>query len=160
MRQVRARLNIRARLVILNLSSAANKRGKIAWESAFIRSRWFTRGFTLQELLAPPSVEFFSQEGLLLGSKRTLEQQIHEATGIPVDALRGAPLARFSLEERMRWAEKRETRRREDKTYCLMGLFDVFIPLIYGEGDNVFARLQEEIRKSVNSKRSIPDLRF
>ena len=65
------------------------------WESAFRRSRWFTRGWTLQELLAPDSVEFFSQEGKRLGDKRALERQIHEITGIPVTALRGTPLSQF-----------------------------------------------------------------
>jgi heterokaryon incompatibility protein (HET) len=60
---------------------------QLRWESAFRKSRWFTRGWTLQELLAPGSLEFFSQEGHLLGNKKTLERQIHEITGIPVSAL-------------------------------------------------------------------------
>jgi hypothetical protein len=128
---------------------------QLAWEPAFRRSRWFTRGWTLQELLAPEFVEFFSRETLWLGSKITLERQIHGATQIPVEALHGSPLTHFSLEERMRWIEERETKRKEDKAYCLMGIFDVFIPLIYGEGDNALIRLQEEIRRSSRSKCSI-----
>jgi hypothetical protein len=122
------------------------------WESAFRISRWFTRGWTLQELLAPESVEFFSQEGELLGDKKMLEHEIHEITGIPITALHGASLSHFSVDERMRWAAKRDTKRKEDKAYCLLGIFDVFMPLIYGEGDNAFIRLKEEIDKCSRSK--------
>lgn len=117
------------------------------WESAFRNSRWFTRGWTLQELLAPPSVEFFCSKGTRLGDKRSLEQQIHEITGIPVRALQGAPLAKFDIDERMSWAKMRQTKRGEDKAYTLLGLFDVSMPLIYGEGEEkAFRRLQKEIR--------------
>ncbi|KAH8757111.1 hypothetical protein BGZ57DRAFT_932887 [Hyaloscypha finlandica] len=70
------------------------------WESAFRASKWFTRGWTLQELLAPRSVEFFSQEGSGLGNKRTLEQQIHEITGIPAIALREYPHSQFNVDDR------------------------------------------------------------
>ena len=94
------------------------------WESAFRNSRWFTRGWTLQELLAPESVEFFSREKEPLGNKKILEQQIHEITGIPIAALRGAPLSKFGANERLRWAEDRKTRRKEDKAYCLLGIFN------------------------------------
>jgi len=77
------------------------------WESAFRNSRWFTRGWTLQELIAPKSVEFFSPGGERLGDKKILEQQIHEITGIPITALSGAPLSEFSVDERLRCAAKR-----------------------------------------------------
>ncbi|KAJ9614125.1 hypothetical protein H2200_002261 [Cladophialophora chaetospira] len=110
------------------------------WDSAFRKSRYFTRGWTLQELIAPKAVEFFSREGDKLGSKETLEEMIHEITGVPIDALRGSPMSSFPVEQRMRWAANRKTRRKEDKAYCLLGIFDVFMPLIYGEGDNAFAR--------------------
>ena len=122
------------------------------WEPAFRKSRWFTRGWTLQELIAPKLVEFFSGEGERLGSKNTLERQIHEITKIPIPALRGAPLSHFSVDERMQWAAKRDTTRKEDEAYCLLGIFNVFIPLIYGEGENAFRRLKEEINKSSRSK--------
>lgn len=69
------------------------------WESAFRNSKWFTRGWTLQELLAPRAVEFFSQDGKFLGNKGTLEQQIFEITGIPLAALRGGPLSNYTVEE-------------------------------------------------------------
>ena len=112
------------------------------WEPAFRNSRWFTRGWTLQELIAPTSVKFFSREEEFLGDKKMLEQQIQEITGIPVTALSGSPLTQFSIEERLRWAAKRKTKRKEDQAYCLLGIFDIFIPLIYGEGDHAFGSLQ------------------
>ena len=124
-----------------------NLKTQRTWESAFRISRWFTRGWTLQELLAPKSVEFFSREEELLGNKEMLEQQIHDITGIPTTALRGSPLSYFSVEERMRWAARRDTKRKEDKAYCLLGIFEVFLPLMYGEGENAFNRLKEEINK-------------
>jgi hypothetical protein len=118
------------------------------WEPAFRVCRWFTRGWTLQELLAPAAVEFFSREGKRLGDKRTLEQQIHDITGVAVPALQGTPLSKFSVEERMSWAKTRQTKREEDKAYSLLGIFGVYMPLIYGEGMNAFHRLQKEIFNS------------
>ncbi|KAH7087860.1 hypothetical protein FB567DRAFT_355749 [Paraphoma chrysanthemicola] len=119
----------------------------ITWREAFRRSRWFTRGWTLQELLAPASVDFFSQERKWLGSKITLEQEIHQASKIPVEALRGNT-AEFSIDERMNWAGARTTTVAEDKAYCLLGLFGVFLPLIPGEGEEyAMFRLKEEIQK-------------
>jgi hypothetical protein len=115
------------------------------WEQSFQASRWFTRGWTLQELLAPASVEFFSRDGQRLGDKRSLEQQIHDRTGIAIPALRGVPLSAFSIDERMSWAKARQTKREEDKAYSLLGIFGVYMPLIYGEGVNAFNRLQKEV---------------
>ncbi|UKZ53151.1 hypothetical protein TrVGV298_006943 [Trichoderma virens] len=111
-----------------------SQQSELIWESAFRKSRWFTRGWTLQELLAPASVEFFTKGGLRLGDKRTLERQIHEITNIAVEALRGNDLSMFTVEERFKWAETRQTTLEEDWTYCLLGIFGVFMPLIYGEG--------------------------
>ncbi|KAN0072353.1 hypothetical protein V8E54_009282 [Elaphomyces granulatus] len=128
---------------------ADDKSSQLLWESSFRKSRWFARGWTLQELVAPAAVEFFSREGEQLGNKRSLERHIHEVTGIPVRALRGNPLYDFSVPERMSWAEKRETTRKEDKAYSLLGIFDVHMPLIYGEGrEKAFKRLREEIDKA------------
>lgn len=115
------------------------------WESAFRQSKWFTRGWTLQELLAPRSVEFFSQEGNRLGDRNVLKQIIHEVTGIPIDALRGKALSSFSIDERLRWAAKRETQRSEDKAYCLWGIFDICLHVLYGEGDRAVTRLRDAI---------------
>jgi hypothetical protein len=97
-------------------------------------------------------IEFFSREGDWLGTKNALERPIHEITRIPPAALRGVSLSDFSVDERLQWAEKRETRRREDKAYCLLGIFNVFMLPIYGERENAFIRLKEEIDKSSESK--------
>src|SRR6266480_1611240 len=121
---------------------------EFTWKSAFRESRWFKRGWTLQELLAPASVEFFSREGKRLGDKRTLEQQIHDITEITVPALRGTPLSQFDIDERFSWVKNRQTKFEEDEAYSLLGIFSVHIPLIYGEGrESAFRRLREEIGK-------------
>ncbi|KAF2185911.1 HET-domain-containing protein [Zopfia rhizophila CBS 207.26] len=128
------------------------------WESNFRKSRWFTRGWTLQELLAPSSVEFFSQEWERLGDKESLRQQIHKITGIPDLALQGAPLSQFSVNERLSWKEHRQTKLDEDRAYSLLGIFDVYIPPIYGEGmGGAFRRLMDEINKL---EKCIQDLRL
>jgi len=123
-----------------------------SWGSAFRKSRWFTRGWTLQELIAPPFVEFFSAEGNLLGDKKSLERQVHEITRIAVQALQGQALSTLSVHERLSWAEFRETKREEDKAYSLWGMFNVYMPPLYGEGiENAFRRLQEEVNKCSGS---------
>jgi hypothetical protein len=120
---------------------------RITWEDAFRRSRWFHRGWTLQELLAPASVEFFSANSKQLGSKISLEQDIHEITQIPITALRKYNLRGFSVDERMSWVADRKTTVVEDKAYCLLGIFGVCLPLIYGEGEeHAFRRLRREIQ--------------
>ncbi|KAI3316567.1 HET-domain-containing protein [Xylariaceae sp. AK1471] len=98
--------------------------------------RWFTRGWTLQELIAPESVEFFSSDGKFLGDKDSLAQILCDITKIPVHALHGRPLSDFSIPERMSWAGTRSTTLEEDKIYSLLGLFDINLPLIYGEGEH------------------------
>jgi hypothetical protein len=124
-----------------------------AWEHAFHHSRWFTRGWTLQELIAPTSVEFFSIEGQRLGDKKSLEQQIQEITGITVQALQGSSLSQFSVNDRMSWAAKRETKREEDAAYSLLGIFDIHIPLIYGEGrKKALVRLHNAVKESLREK--------
>jgi hypothetical protein len=116
------------------------------WESDFPRSRWFTRGWTLQELLAPTSVEFFSRERKRLGDKSSLRQQIHEITNIPASALEGNPLSYFGVKERLQWVEHRQTKLEEDKAYSLLGIFGVYILPIYGEGmANALKRLEKEV---------------
>ncbi|KAF2730824.1 beta transducin-like protein HET-D2Y [Polyplosphaeria fusca] len=118
------------------------------WESTFRSSRWFTRGWTLQELVAPRSVEFFSRQRKRLGDKYTLRQQIHEITTIPEEALQGKPLSQFSVNDRLSWIKDRKTKLEEDKAYSLLGIFDVFISPIYGEGaGRAFQRLLDEIGK-------------
>jgi NACHT domain len=123
------------------------------WQAAFRRSRWFSRGWTLQELIAPASVEFFSREGHRLGSKRSLEKHIHDITGIAIGALRGGSLKDFGVEERFSWAKHRETKRQEDKAYSLLGIFNIQMSPRYGEGgEEAFMRLRNKIDKSSKRK--------
>ncbi|KAM7210451.1 NACHT domain containing protein [Rhypophila decipiens] len=110
--------------------------------------RWFTRGWTLQELIAPAIVEFFSKDGERLGDKKSLEKEIHNITGIPQRALQGSPLSDFSVAEWMKWIEKRNTKYEEDKTYSPFGIFDVHIPVLYGEGgQKALKRLRDKIHE-------------
>ncbi|KAK5625917.1 hypothetical protein RRF57_001633 [Xylaria bambusicola] len=115
-------------------------------------SRWFTRGWTLQELIAPEDVMFYGGDWGYLGSKAHDEDvriSLAQITGIDVRVLEGViQPSEISIASRMKWASQRETTRIEDAAYCLMGLFDVNMPLIYGEGTKAFIRLQEEILKS------------
>ncbi|PMD33596.1 HET-domain-containing protein [Hyaloscypha variabilis F] len=117
-------------------------------ESVLRVARWFTRGWTLQELLAPSSVEFFSADYKRLGDKSSLEPLIHAITGILVEALRGYDLKNFSVDERVSWVAKRETKHEEDIAYSLFGFFGIFLPLIYGEGrEHALQRLREEVNR-------------
>ena len=113
----------------------------------FRKSRWFTRGWTLQELIAPSSVIFLDKEWQEIGTKSNLHRAISEITGIPTGFLLGDDIGYASVAQRMSWASKRETTRVEDLAYCLMGLFGIYMPMLYGEGERAFIRLQEEIMK-------------
>jgi hypothetical protein len=127
------------------------------WELDFRKSRWFTRGWTLQELLAPRTVEFFSQEQRKIGDKASLKSYIHKTTNIPHVVLEGALLSQFSVTERLRWREDRQTQREEDGAYSLLGIFDVDLAPVYGEGaEGAFRRLMDEIQKL---ERCIQDIR-
>jgi hypothetical protein len=116
-------------------------------QSSFRHSVWFTRGWTLQELIASPKVIFYSSSWDELGTKETLTELVSTITGIHVDALKGTSLDNFTIATRMSWASKRSTTRIEDTAYCLLGLFGVYMPMLYGEGQRAFIRLQEEIIK-------------
>ena len=129
-----------------------------SWDSKFWESRWFTRGWTLQELLAPRSVEFFSCERERLGDKNSLKQQIQEITGIPALALQGARLSQFSVDERYSWMERRQTTLEVDRVYSLLGILDVKLPLFKDtEAATAFRRLQDIIDKR---EKCIQDLRI
>jgi hypothetical protein len=120
---------------------------EFTWEPAFKSSRWFKRGWTLQELLAPSTVEFFSQKWQKLGDKMSLQSMISKATGIPHQALRGT-FSQFDIEDRLRWKGDRKTKRKEDIAYSLSGICDVDIAPVYGEGEEeAFRRLHDKIRK-------------
>lgn len=145
------------------------------YKSQFASSRWFSRGWTLQELIAPNNLQFYDVNWSQLGSivrgvyqsslvnygftvqkSMTSESDINQpwltniiqrSTGIGEGILLLGTWHMCSIGMKMSWASKRKTTRREDMAYCLMGLFDVNMPLLYGEGDKAFIRLQEEILK-------------
>ena len=127
-------------------------------------AKWFTRGWTLQELLAPSNVKLYGREwaqnpNLIrswpqskpecrIGDKASLGATLSQITGIDADILDGTrPINHASVAQRMSWASARLTTRLEDQAYCLMGIFDVNMPLLYGERHKAFYRLQEEIMK-------------
>jgi hypothetical protein len=153
----------------------------------FEASRWFKRGWTLQELIAPRNVWFFDGTWARLGKRQPIEndlrggedlsERIRQATGIPTKILHwyGGPqsssrwspgwlagqskeqqllsaLRSFSIAQRMSWAALRETTRVEDRAYSLLGLFEVNMPMLYGEGRRAFFRLQQEILKVSNDQ--------
>lgn len=135
----------------------------------FRQCRWFTRGWTLQELLAPTSLKFYDRSWICIGYARKqqpnfqphnqvrhLGHDLKVATGIPIKYINHEEHCSLaSVAQRFSWASKRHTSRAEDMAYCLLGLFDVHMPLLYGEGlRNAFIRLQEEIMK-VNDDQSM-----
>jgi hypothetical protein len=111
------------------------------------KSRWYTRGWTLQELIAPDSAIFFNKEWSDFGTKSSLVENISSITNIPVPVLLHQTGPRCSVAQVMSWAAKRQTTRVEDLGYCLLGIFGVNMPMIYGEGEKAFLRLQHEIIK-------------
>ncbi|RDX43427.1 HET-domain-containing protein [Lentinus brumalis] len=114
----------------------------------FHASRWHCRGWTLQELVAPRLVLFLSKEWETMGTKVDLAPEIEKAAHIPVSLLTlQRSLDDFTIGERMSWAVERRTTRLEDEAYCLLGIFDINMPTLYGEGSKAFQRLQEEIMK-------------
>lgn len=113
-----------------------------------IQSRWFTRSWTLQELIAPKFVIFYSKLWDMIGHKEQLAHILSKITGIDEDDLCGTNLELVSVARKMSWAAKRQATRVEDIAYSLLGLFDVNMPLLYGEGQKAFIRLQEEILRS------------
>ncbi|KAL1948343.1 hypothetical protein VTO73DRAFT_12418 [Trametes versicolor] len=119
-------------------------------DSYFRDSRWHTRCWTLQELIAPKSVQFLTESWHLLGTKLGLAITLETITGISFNILTGqAGVDSASVARRMSWAATREAARIEDRAYSLMGLFNVHMPTIYGEGTHAFLRLQEEIVKTI-----------
>ena len=115
--------------------------------STFRNSKWFSRGWTLQELLAPRLVVFFNRAFQKIGTRHSLKQIITKITGIDTCYLLeyGSDLRTASIATRMSWASNRQTSRVEDIAYCLLGIFDVNMPLLYGEGERAFMRLQSVI---------------
>ncbi|KAI1519708.1 kinesin light chain [Pyrenophora tritici-repentis] len=144
-------------LLDVSVSTEAEPVQRSDWEALFRASAWFTRGWTLQELIAPASVDFFSREGYPIGDKASLDQLIHEITNIPLAALRNCPLHEFSTSERERWAESRRTTEGEDVVYCLLGILGVSMPTTYGEGqESARRRLRAELEGAVDAPSIIP----
>jgi hypothetical protein len=118
---------------------------------SFRASKWWTRGWTLQELIAPGSVLFFDQNWKPIETRNRLAWLVSEITSIEIEVL-GEDCNwlghRTSVAQKMSWAARRQTTRQEDRAYSLMGLFGVNMPLLYGEGPRAFIRLQEEIMRT------------
>lgn len=124
-----------------------------ATSKSFAQSAWFTRGWTLQELIAPEKVHFYDANWSFIGSRNSLCSEIVRLTNIDAKVLRARQkpleqiLSACTVAQRMSWAAHRKTTRVEDRAYSLMGIFAVNMPLLYGEGKRAFTRLQEEILK-------------
>jgi tetratricopeptide (TPR) repeat protein len=144
-------------LLDVSTSIATETPQRSDWEASFRASAWFTRGWTLQELLAPVSVDFFLCGGQHIGDKTSLDQLIHEITGIPLAALRNCPLNEFTTSQRRRWVENRRTTEEEDIVYCLLGVLGVSMRTAYGEGqESAQSRLQAELDTASNVPSIIP----
>lgn len=111
------------------------------------RSIWFTRGWTLQELIAPPEVKIYDKEWYQFTTRQNAAASISAVTSIPLDLLKTpTTVAQYSIACRMSWAARRCTTRAEDRAYSLLGIFGIVMPLHYGEGEeHAFKRLQQEI---------------
>ncbi|KAE9364452.1 HET-domain-containing protein, partial [Stipitochalara longipes BDJ] len=123
------------------------------FDAEFVQCRWFTRGWCLQELLAPRQLRFFNQKWQEIGAKGPLSQLISEITGIPEAVLIVPPkkdIQDLPVAARISWMGRRQTTRIEDLAYSLLGILNVNMPMLYGEGPNAFLRLQEEIIKKYN----------
>lgn len=118
-----------------------------SFDAEFRSSIWFTRCWTLQELLAPRADKmlFFNSSWQPLGSKHKLINELSQITGIDISALSGQPLHEYSIAERMFWASSRYAQRIEDQAYSLLGIFNINMPMLYGEGLKAFQRLCEVI---------------
>jgi len=130
------------------LSDRANNQTHFQRQSSFQKARWFTRGWCLQELLAPRNMHFYNAHWEYIGSKHSLKSHISMITGIDEYGMFISDLSVLSVAHRMSWAALRKTTREEDIAYCLLGIFNINMPLLYGEGGvRAFARLQEEIMR-------------
>ncbi|TAQ89073.1 hypothetical protein B7494_g2584 [Chlorociboria aeruginascens] len=137
----------RAQVCYSYMSDVPSTEDPRAKNSMFRKSKWFTRGWTLQELIAPQYLTFFGSDWKEVGTKSSLQELITSISGIPAQVLLTNSGGDISVAQRMSWASRRQTAKVEDKAYCLMGLFGVNMPMAYGEGDNAFRRLQLEIMK-------------
>jgi hypothetical protein len=128
---------------ILRSGSTADHR---YWGALFKESKWFRRGWTLQELIAPKKIRFYDKSWNLIGTLHDLAATVSEITNIHLSMLRHDNTPEdFSIAQRMSWAAGRETTRAEDRAYSLLGILDLTVSIRYGEGSHAFIRLQEAI---------------
>ncbi|TBU62779.1 HET-domain-containing protein, partial [Dichomitus squalens] len=140
----------RAEVCYVYLADVSSGEDPYACQSSFRSSRWHRRGWTLQELIAPRAAIFLSKDWESIGSKHALAALVEEITMIPREALLHLEsLDEYSVAERLSWAAQRETTRAEDRAYSLLGIFDINMHTLYGEGERAFRRLQEEILRRV-----------
>ncbi|KAL6691206.1 heterokaryon incompatibility protein domain-containing protein [Trichoderma pleuroticola] len=139
------------------LSDVEATSDRVVLEDRMAKSRWFTRGWTLQELLAPPPEKliFYSSDWTRLGSKTDFVDIVSSITRINKQYLQAQDLRHASVAQKMSWAALHQTSRLEDVAYCLLGLFDINMPMIYGEGNRAFIRLQEAIMTSTPDDHSL-----
>lgn len=121
--------------------------GEVNLEQQLASARWFTRGWTLQELLASRRIKFYDRNCRCLGIKETFRPVLASITGIDKVYLGGADFREASVAKGMSWAARRGTTKVEDIAYCLIGIFDVNMPLLYGEAKRSPKRLQDEISR-------------
>ena len=132
------------------LDDVRDKENPCAHRSSFRRSRWWTRGWTLQELIAPKTVVFLTKSWRFIGTKHSLAHVVEEISGVDRAVLvHERSLDDVSVARRMSWASRRHTTREEDRAYSLMGIFGVSMPTVYGEGPRAFIRLQQETLKVI-----------
>lgn len=135
-----------AKLCFAFLSDVGVTKDDLVFERQFRSSAWFTRSWTLQELIAPRQrLVFYNADWKRLGSKFDFLKLVSEITQINEPALMDARLSDYSIAERMHWASRRKATRVEDLAYSLLGIFDINMPMLYGEGPKAFLRLQEQI---------------
>ncbi|KAK7444089.1 hypothetical protein VKT23_015487 [Stygiomarasmius scandens] len=137
------------------LSDARKEEDLTSLKSTFRQSRWFTRGWTLQELLAPTYIVFLDKNWTEIGTRWSLRDIISAITRIPRHVFEDGNIHKYSIAQKMSWAAQRCTTRPEDQAYCLIGIFGISMSPIYGEGcAKAFMRLQQEIIK-ISDDRSI-----
>ena len=140
-----------ATICFVHLSDLSPEWKALGFEEALWQCRWTTRGWTLQELIAPRNIDFYDANWHRVCSKGDISAELSRVTLIPYNVLSGKKdLDQYSIAMKMSWASRRETTRPEDTAYCLLGIFDINMPLVYGEGSRAFFRLQEEIVRHSN----------
>jgi hypothetical protein len=147
----------RSRMCLVYLDDVLSSSSSL--EDQLSRSRWFTRAWTLQELLAPSACNFYDAIWTRISSKSDLIYHIAQVTNIDFNYLNGRKnIHKASIAERLQWVSRRETTRPEDIAYSLLGIFDTIMPLLYGEGGlKAFQRLQLEIINSLPPDQSLFD---